>query len=461
MKSTSAGLLLIACTSGGDPTDSVQGDSGADTATATTTTGVLPTAPVETSGPLTIEVLSPEPAVPVDECAMVCFSAAVTDAAGAPVSDADVIIEIEGGDFVSDGTPTGADGIAEVCPVPLPVGAGTAAFTARRDGHMARTTSDFDIRPFGYDLGLDKPTEDFESTAPPEFTPYAKNPVFTLGDKGDWDSKDVMLPALVQHTDGSLYMFYAGASEANYEVGAARSQDGLSWTRLAADPVLPASDVKGDWKRYATNSPAAVAFGDDMEVWYTGRQEETSELSIGVSTTSDGVTFSDHPANPLLTWTETHSSWEGAAVAHPAVIRRDGFIEVWYSTGLHHVGYAISADDGATFTKYCGGPVLSGDSYTWERGQVKSSEVIYTGSRYEMTYSAGGTGEFQVGWATSANGIHWERHSSPIVRTGEGGTWTGTGTLGAALLIESDRYRMWYSGVSGAGTQIGYAEAPR
>jgi hypothetical protein len=199
----------------------------------------------------------------------------------------------------------------------------------------------------------------------------------------------------------------------------------------------------------------------EMEIWYSGRQETVSNIALGRATSTDGVSFVDDPNNPLLTYSESNSDWEGSSVAHPSVVRRGEFVEMWYSTGLHHVGYALSADNGTTWEKYCGGPVLSGTEDSWENGQVKSSEVVFNGDYYEMTYSGGGAGSFQVGWAVSSDGIRWVKHTTPVIGYGQLGTWEGSGTLGAAMIIEDNTYRVWYSGVSLAGSQVGYAEATR
>lgn len=450
------GLVLVAlgCTDSVPPSDSPPPDTSGDTGDTITDSG-------DTSGEPIVTVLSTTDQAPADECDTVCFTAQLTDADGDPIAGAPATIELQGHGFVFDGT-SDASGMIEACPVPAPIGAYDVAYTFRYGDGKHRALSSATIYPFGYALGLERPLTPL-ATLPwvPSFTPYAGNPVLTVGAEKAWDSKDAMLPSVV-HDGEQFFMMYAGSSVDNYEVGVATSDDGLAWERLSTDaPSVPASAITDDWKRVATNSPMVLMTDGQMEVWYSGRDEAASGISIGRSTTTDGVAFTDDPNNPLLTYSEANLSWEGSSVAHPTVVRRDGFVEMWYSTGLHHIGYALSADAGTTWQKYCGGPVMSGSMGTWENGQVKSSEVVFNGDQYEMTYSGGGTGSFQVGWAASSDGIRWVKHTTPVIGFGELGTWEGSGTLGAALLIEKNTYRVWYSGVSIAGSQIGYAEATR
>lgn len=432
-------------------------DGGVDSDTDTQTTDTSET--IDTTQPLVVTVLSSTDAV--DECGSVCFTARFTNGDGTPIENTSATIELEGHGFVFDGV-SDEDGQIEACPSPAPVGDYDVAYTFRYGSEKYRAYSSATVHPFGYAMGLERPLEPMMSLPwVPSFEAYEGNPVLEIGAEGSWDSKDSMLPSVVD--DGSqLVMVYAGSSVDSYEVGVAVSEDGLSWTRLSTDsPALPSSEVKGDWKRYATNSPMALMHDGEIEVWYSGRLEPTSDISLGRSTTPDGVNFTDDPNNPLLVYSKEYSDWEGSSVAHPSVVRRDGFVEMWYSTGLHHIGYALSADGGTSWEKYCGGPVLSGSDDTWENGQVKSSEVVFNGESYEMTFSGGGSGSFQVGWAASSDGIRWVKHTTPVISAGDLGTWEGSGTLGAALLIEGDTYRAWYSGVSITGSQVGYAEAKR
>ena len=452
------GITLIGCT-GRSPaldTDTIaepDTDSGTDTAEVNRDTGE--------DDSIVLTVLSNTDESAVDECDSVCFTAQVTDQDGRALVGLPATIELQGHGFVFDGV-SDAGGQIQACPTPVPVGDYEVAFTVGHNDTRHRVLSSATVYPFGYSLSLERPLTALTSIPwVPTFEPYAGNPVFEIGSEESWDSKDAMLPSVVRDGAG-LTMLYAGASKVDYEVGVAVSQDGLSWERLSPDaPALSASGIKGSWNRYSANSPMVLLHDGQLEVWYAGREQETSGIAIGRAITEDGVVFLEDSSNPLLAFSEEHSTWEGASLGHPSVVRRDGYVEMWYSTGLHYIGYALSADNGASWQKYCGGPVLGGSRNTWENGQVKSAEVVFNGEYYEMTYSGGGAGSVQVGWAASSDGIRWVKHTTPVLGFGELGTWEGSGTLGASLLIEDSTYRVWYSGVSIAGSQIGYAEAVR
>lgn len=72
-----------------------------------------------------------------------------------------------------------------------------------------------------------------------------KNPMLTIGNMGDFDSQNIMSPAIAKDGDSYL-MFYAGgpsgpltkADFVRYQLGLALSGDGYKWTKRGK-PLLP------------------------------------------------------------------------------------------------------------------------------------------------------------------------------------------------------------------------------
>jgi predicted GH43/DUF377 family glycosyl hydrolase len=117
------------------------------------------------------------------------------------------------------------------------------------------------------------------------------------------------------------------------------------------------------------------------------------------------------------------------------------------------------------FVKYAGNPVLTGG--LWENqglGGVGSASVIYDSaeSKYKMWYSGFDLdGFWGIGYATSLNGINWNKNATPVLLYGGVGDWDAFGVSGPCVIKEGfSSYKMWYTGIDSALVhywQIGYA----
>lgn len=410
------------------------------------------------TAPLALSATGPER--PVDECAEVCLSI-LAARGGVGVDDVEVDVWL-GDDALAADLETRADGTVEACVAGLAPGVHEVLVVATAGDESVSTTAAFEVRPFGWVDGLvrdDTPVDEVPWT--PQFTRYAGNPVLPPGPEGSWDAEGTIVPSVARTPDGWV-MWYAGTAVEDYIVGVATSPDGLSWTKDPANPLFIGDGVEGSWRRYSTNSPMVLEADGAWWMYYTGRAEETGNLTIGVATGSSPVDLVDVPENPVFSWTEAESSWAGSAVAHPSVlVNEEGWWEMWYSTGYHRVGYAYSAD-GLTWNRYCHNPVFEGDpdALAWEANQVKATEVIRWNGWYYMTYTAGETGAFTVGWAASRDGLRWARADKPVLTPPETpGTWESNSVLSAPIVVVGDELWMWYSGTGPTGSAVGFASA--
>ncbi|MGN0879748.1 MAG: family 43 glycosylhydrolase [Oligosphaeraceae bacterium] len=75
-----------------------------------------------------------------------------------------------------------------------------------------------------------------------------------------WEGECIEAPATCAH-NGRLYMFYGGAyNNWPQQIGCAVSDDGITWTRLSDQPVLP-NGKPGEWNSSESGHP--FAFTDD------------------------------------------------------------------------------------------------------------------------------------------------------------------------------------------------------
>jgi N-acetylneuraminic acid mutarotase len=105
---------------------------------------------------------------------------------------------------------------------------------------------------------------------------------------------------------------------------------------------------------------------------------------------------------------------------------------------------------------------MSPESGKWDYPRVQSSSVVFDGNTYHLWYSGGGFMTWQIGYATSTDGIAWTKHNSnPVLGIGESVSWDSQFVGFPSVMYDSDRelYRMWYWGGKEDYTgSIGYTE---
>ena len=300
-------------------------------------------------------------------------------------------------------------------------------------------------------------------SAQTNFVKYIGNPVLPLGNPGEWDDAEAAYGHIL--FDGSEYqMWYSGAPEPQfYRIGYATSSDGLNWNKHAGNPVLgpgPSGgfDDGGAWL------PMVLFDGSDYEMWYSGN---IFIGAIGRATSADGISWSRHTGNPVLTASPS-GSWNPERIFNPIVIRRDTLYQMWYSgpsaSGIWQTGYATSPD-GINWSQNSNNPVLTvGAPGEWDAVAAFAGSVLFVDGQYQMWYH-GTTGNaltgIEIGYATSPDGVNWTKHSgNPILRRTPG-NWDADNVSFARVIKDGHRYRMWYTGRASSGSAIdrlGYAE---
>ena len=170
-------------------------------------------------------------------------------------------------------------------------------------------------------------------------------------------------------------------------------------------------------------------------------------------------------SNPLLTADDVGAeAWEDWILFAPKVILDGSTYKMWYAAGTgtttadndYQIGYATSSD-GITWTRDTGNnPVLApGGGVTWDADSVLESHVIKDGSTYKMWYQGArtSTGKSQIGYATSSDGITWTKDGgNPVVANGAGGSDDeDQASKPCVLKIGASDYRMWYCGKPSGG----------
>jgi len=187
-----------------------------------------------------------------------------------------------------------------------------------------------------------------------------------------------------------------------------------SW-EMYSEPVLEPGPT-GSWDQDYVICPTILFNGTQYRMWYSGGTHEVSELAdeIGYATSVNGIDWVKHPDNPILKIGES-GDWDDQYIREPVVLYDGSTWKMWYegvnkSTGTHQIGYATS-EDGVSWEKYDGNPVLvSGPSGSWDQQGVGGPHVILEDGVYYMWYyNQGYIGS--IGLATSPDGITWTKFS--------------------------------------------------
>ena len=285
-----------------------------------------------------------------------------------------------------------------------------------------------------------------------EWEKYPGNPVLDLGESGTWDDDEVYHPNVL--FDGTEYkMWYVGYDGSNHRIGYATSTDGIVWVKHS-EPVLNLG-ASGTWDDNYVHSPTVLFDGAEYQMWYSG--SDGSNARIGYATSVNGIVWEKHP--DFVLDLGASGTWDDSLVHSPTVLFDGTKYQMWYtgSNGsTHRIGYTTSTD-GIVWEKHPN-PVLDlGASGTWDDSLVHSPTVLFDGAEYQMWYSGYDDLNWRIGYATSADGIVWEKHPDFVLDLGASGTWDDDGVWSPTALFDGAKYQMWYTGQDGSQARTGYA----
>jgi len=170
-----------------------------------------------------------------------------------------------------------------------------------------------------------------------------------------WDSHFVV-PGAVISKDSLYYMFYNGGNDNNTcHVGLAKSFDGKVWTKEAL-PVFSPLTFANETK-VVVNSVVIVS--EMFYMYYSSHKNGRSEICL--ATSSDGLSWTRHSANPILVPT---ANWESLGIYNPSAIK-DG--------NIYRMVYMNVAQSSNSF-----GLAVSNDGINWEK---ESSNPFFDASK--------------------------------------------------------------------------------
>ena len=224
----------------------------------------------------------------------------------------------------------------------------------------------------------------------------------------------------------------------------------------------------GSWDDRGVGRPSVIYSGSSFTMWYSGVGSDANTKNwygIGRAISTDGITWSRDVDHPVLK-PGSAGAWDSGGL--PArgggvVIFDEGIYKMWYdgvakngTTLTIQIGYATS-EDGINWQKYSGNPVLSpGVPGSFDDQMIFDPTVVRTGSSYLMYYaSVSRSGMSAAGMATSSDGFHWTKKGQVQMPTEQ--TWdSGERSLSSVTKLDTI-FAMAYDGSQQKGqpTNIG------
>jgi len=283
------------------------------------------------------------------------------------------------------------------------------------------------------------------------------NPVLAAGIGGSWDEDDVWRPMVLK--EGNSYnMWYVADDGSNPpQIGLATSSDGLAWNKSGGNPVLSPG---GGWEAGGLSGGSVISDSGQYKMWYSG-YDSSGVGRIGYATSPDGINWTKYGSNPVLD-VGSAGSWEDADVFLPSVVKQGSTYHMWYEAydgATPRLGHATSSD-GLTWSKDPANPVLDvGPSGDWDWLGSYGPNVIEYNNTFILWYSGHTLPEaWQTGYALSTDGTNWTRQEM-LIPEGTAGAFDSNSADYASVIADGGDFKVWYSGYNGADYTIGYATA--
>jgi len=188
-----------------------------------------------------------------------------------------------------------------------------------------------------------------------------------------------------------------------------------------------------NWKKYQYNpiikfegtaADPCVVWVENGYVIFFWHRDSKGMFTIKRAESKNGLEWENFE-NVLLQGRQ--NEWDSISVVSPSVVIYNGIWYMWYHSGKYphyQIGLATSKD-GVYFEKYRNNPVLKpGLMGCWDSLAVNAPEVIVIDGLFYMYYSGYGYLKKSIGLAISRDGITWKKFpGNPILNPEE--RWEG------------------------------------
>jgi predicted GH43/DUF377 family glycosyl hydrolase len=238
---------------------------------------------------------------------------------------------------------------------------------------------------------------------------FLQNPILSpLNNNYDFHG---IIQSYIFHDDGKYIMHYAGVVNSGRKyVLKAESQDGIFWTRTKTTPILYPGD---SWDSLAVHPGPIVKENGHYRMYFSGFADQYGKWSIGLAISNNGTDWIKFPG-PIIEGSD--SGWEYQIIPWSIIKKNNKYYMYYAGRGNYpeiSIGVAISSD-GLSWEKYQANPIIT-PTLSWENNGIFQPSVIYDDGIFKMAYANISSDAF--GWATSSDGLNWEKSSTPFFTT--------------------------------------------
>jgi hypothetical protein len=239
----------------------------------------------------------------------------------------------------------------------------------------------------------------------PRVLELASEPALAPGPPGHFDDNGVY-PGPVVRRDGRLWMYYLGRSNGTpplfyMAIGLAVSDDGGATFRRARQAPLLARSEADPWM---VTTPFLLREGERWRMWYVSglgwdleRDPPRSYYHVKYAESRDGLEW-ERPGTVCIDFEDEETN-----IASPTVLARDGGYDMWYSryAGEYTLGYATSAD-GLVWERRDGEAGIATGPEPWDAQGMAYPSAFVHGGRRHLLYSGNGYGADGMGVAVES-----------------------------------------------------------
>lgn len=228
-------------------------------------------------------------------------------------------------------------------------------------------------------------------------------------------------------------------------------QISTNWTDYEGNPIFSSSG--NYWDYSGVQQPKILFENNLLKLYYTAQGDPYSGYA-GYAFSSDGINWTISPNNPVLS-PGPAGSWDETAVAGATVFKDESGYRMYYAgwsnpSANWNIGLATSTD-GINWVKHPDPVLYSGSGWEFQLGP---SSVIKVDNVYYLYYYGRNLPVMKIGLATSTDGINWTRDpSNPILVADQ--PWEETGVYYANVYEKNNQYEMIY--MNTLGTAFGRA----
>jgi len=230
-----------------------------------------------------------------------------------------------------------------------------------------------------------------------------------------------------------------------------------TWYKYPGNPVL---ETGPGWRfdnKYISNC-SVIKEDETYKMWYLGSDGSSSR--VGYAESDDNVFWTVYQGSNAKYSVFDYSS----SFRSPCVIKDGNKYKMWFFDSSHTIKMTTS-DDGIEWDSSGVVEVFTaGESGKFDSNYVIDPRVIKVGEKYHMWYTGSDGTKDRTGYATSDDGIAWERQygsseKGSIMPLGDTGDFDSARTAHTPVVIYSNGvFMMWYYGHEGQyPSRIGFA----